>query len=166
MTSTTSSREAEETDSPLTIKGEDFAFDTRTVVWVIFNAVFAQLAFGLQVFEDVREEFRIFAAEFAHGFAAARGFAVFVLRGGETCFVNVESLFAGDVAGDFEGQAVGGVQVEGFVTIEEWFWIGGAKLVESRFSKWAVPASTVRAKRTSSRVRLSKIVALFFSSSG
>ena len=81
--------------------------------------VFAKFLFGLQVFQDVREEFRIFAAEFAHGFAAARGFGVFFLGFVESCFVHIESLFAGDVAGDFEGQAVGGVEIEGFVSIED-----------------------------------------------
>ena len=30
----------------------------------------------------------------------------------------VEALFAGNVAGDFEGQTVGGVEVEGFVTVK------------------------------------------------
>ena len=80
--------------------------------------MFAKFFILLQIFEDAREEFCIFAAEFAHGFAAARGFAVFFLRCVETCFINIEALFTGDVTGDFEGQAVGGVEVEGVVTVE------------------------------------------------
>jgi hypothetical protein len=94
----------------------------RTVVYGSYSTpVFAEFLFGLQVFQNACKVFSIFAAEFAHGFAAAGGFGVFFFRSSETCFVYVESLFAGDVAGDFKGQAVGGIQVKGLVTIEDGF---------------------------------------------
>lgn len=39
--------------------------------------------------------------------------------GAEAGFVYVQTLLPGDVAGNLEGQTVGGVQVEGFAAIED-----------------------------------------------
>ena len=104
-------------------ESEDFkvrvASNICTIVGVIFHAVFAEFAFGLQVFENACKIFRIFAAEFAHGFAAAGGFGMFFFRSSEASFVHIETLFAGNVTRDFEGQAVGGVKIESFVTIKD-----------------------------------------------
>jgi hypothetical protein len=58
---------------------QDFAFDARAVVGSYSTPSVAEFALGLQVFEDICEEFRVLAAERAHGFAAAGGFGVFSL---------------------------------------------------------------------------------------
>ena len=51
------------------------------------------------------------------------------LGSSKACFVNIKSLFAGDVTADFEGQAVGGVEVEGDVSVEGGFVLG-ANVIE------------------------------------
>jgi hypothetical protein len=101
-------------------------------------------------------------------FAAAGGQAVFLHAGSfKAGFVHVESLFAGDVAGDFEGQAIGGVQFKGFVTVQDGWPDSRRRFVRAeQICNWAVPASTVRAKRISSRVRFSKIGWRLLTSSG
>ena len=43
---------------------------------------------------------------------------MFLLCFVESFFVHVESLLAGDVAGDFEGKSISGVEVEGAMPIE------------------------------------------------
>jgi hypothetical protein len=75
----------------------------------------------LQGFEHSRIEFGIFAAEHTHGFAAAGCDTVLVHRGTETGFVHIQVLFAGDVARDFKGQAIGGVEVKGLTAVENGF---------------------------------------------
>ena len=110
-------------------QGQDFAFDHRAGVRVVFDAVGAEFFVGLQGFEHTGIEFGVFAAQRAHGFAAAGSDAMLVHGGAEAGFVHVQVLFAGDVAGDLEGQAVGGVQVEGLVAVEDGFLLAG-ELIE------------------------------------
>ena len=102
-------------------QGQHFAVGFGAGIRVVFDAFRAEFVFGLQLLEDAGKKLGVRAAHAAHGFAAAGGFAVFFARGLETGFVHVEGLFAGDVAADFERQAVGGVQVEGFAPVEGGF---------------------------------------------
>jgi hypothetical protein len=44
---------------------------------------------------------------------------MFVHGSTEAGFIHVQVLFAGDVAGDLEGQTVGGIQVESLVAVED-----------------------------------------------
>jgi len=98
---------------------QHFPFNTRAGIRIVNNAIPAKFIFGLQIPQDVCKEFRIFTAENPHGFPATGGKGVFLLGFIEACFVDFESLFAGDIAGDLEGQTVGGIQIEGFVSVKE-----------------------------------------------
>ena len=72
---------------------------SRAGVRLVFDAVGAEFFVGLQGFEHTGVEFGVFAAQRAHGFAAARSDAMLVHGGAEAGFVHVQILFAGDVAG-------------------------------------------------------------------
>ncbi len=121
MTSTWSSSEADVTRFSIHNKRKNFTFHMWAVVWIILNTVCADFFLRLQIFQYTCIELSIFAAHLAHGFATARGFGMFFLGFVESFFVNVKSLLTGDVTRDLEGKSVGGVEVEGFVTVESGF---------------------------------------------
>ena len=83
--------------------------------------MFTELVFLLQILQDAREELGILAAHFAHGFAAARGLAVFILGGVESGLVHFETLFTCDIARDLKRQAVGCIKIEGALAVEYGF---------------------------------------------
>ncbi len=83
------------------------------------NALGGQFFLFLQLPDLVRPDLRILASERTHGLASARGNAVLVHGGAKARLVHIESLFAGDVAGDFEGQAVGGIKIKCLVPFED-----------------------------------------------
>ena len=110
---------------PIHHQGQHFAFDGGAGIRVVFDAFRTELLVSLQGFQHTGVEFGIFAAQRAHGLAAAGRDAVLVHRGAEAGFVHIQVLFAGDVAGNFEGQTVGGIQVESLVSVEDSFLLTG-----------------------------------------
>ena len=119
MTATLSPALASVTDFAISNQRQHFTFDQSAFVGIVFNTIGTEFFVSLQGFEHTRIEFSVFAAERAHGFAATGCDAMLVHGGAEASFVYVQILLFGDVAGDLEGQAVGGVQVEGFVPVED-----------------------------------------------
>src|SRR5688572_33223036 len=77
-----------------------------------------QLLVFMQIFKDAREEFCVFTTCLAHGFAAAGSKTMFIHGSFESFFVYIETLFTRDIAGDFEGQTIGGMQFKAAWTIK------------------------------------------------
>ena len=75
-----------------------FALAPWAGIGIILHAMIAEFLFLLQVFQYTGEEFRIFTAEFADGFAATRSKAVLFTCGLESFLVHVETVFTRDIA--------------------------------------------------------------------
>ncbi len=98
---------------------QHLAFNARTGVWIVLDAMLIQSALRLQASENLREELRILASQRTHGSASSGCNAVFVHRGAEAFLVHVESIFTRDVAGDFDGKSVGGIKIKSLAAIQD-----------------------------------------------
>ncbi len=91
---------------------------------VVSHAFLTEFPLGLQVIQDISIDRYALLAQRAEGFSGPGSQAMLFHGLAEAQFVDVQVLFAGDVPGDFQGQPISGVEVEGLNAWQDLLLLG------------------------------------------